>query len=72
MNKDRHIIAELSSFFAESVDFAIKNGLNFAGSVSGQMFACKKDMFYRFLSNEDINRRPESLAKLKLGTVGKC
>lgn len=22
MNKDRHIIAELSSFFAESVDFA--------------------------------------------------
>ena len=51
MNKDRHIIAELNSFFAESVDFAIKNGLNFAGSVSGQMFACKKDMFYRFLSN---------------------
>ena len=33
------------------MDFAIKNGLNFAGSVSGQMFACKKDMFYRFLSN---------------------
>lgn len=41
MNKDRHIIAELNSFFAESVDFAIKNGLNFAGSVLGQMFAPK-------------------------------
>ena len=88
MNKDRHIIAELNSIFAESdntkaiqgimnvmshitldhrqIDFAIKNGLNFAGSVSGQMFACKKDMFYRFLSNEDINWRPKSLAKLKL------
>ena len=73
VNKDRHIIAELNSIFAESdntkaiqgimnvmshitldhrqMDFAIKNGLNFAGSVSGQMFACKKDMFYRFLSN---------------------
>ena len=51
MNKVRHIIAELSSFFAESVDFAIKNSLNFAGSLLGQMFACKKDMFYRFLSN---------------------
>lgn len=100
MNKDRHIISELNSFFAESnntkaiqgimnvmshitlthrqIDFtkavnckftasqvlelmilfpffAIKNSLNFAGSVLGQMFACKKDMFYRFLSNEDIN-----------------
>ena len=65
MNKDRHIIAELNSIFAESVDFAIKNSLNFAGSLLGQMFACKKDMFYRFLSNEDINRRPESLAILK-------
>ena len=102
MNKDRHIISELNSFFAESnntkaiqgimnvmshitlthrqIDFtkavnckftasqvlelmilfpffAIKNSLNFAGSVLGQMFACKKDMFYRFLSNEDINWR---------------
>lgn len=37
--------------------FAVKNCLNFAGSVLGQMFACKKDMFYRFLSNEDINCR---------------
>ena len=45
--------------------FAIKNSLNFAGSALGQMFARKKDMFYRFLSNEDINRRPKSLAKLK-------
>lgn len=96
MNKDRHIISELNSFFAESNNtkaiqgimngmshitlnhrqmdfakaanckftashvlelmvlfpfFAIKNSLNFAGSVLGQMFACKKDMFYRFLSN---------------------
>ena len=47
------------------MDFAIKNSLNFAGSALGQMFACKKDMFYRFLSNEDINRQPKSLAKLK-------
>ena len=67
MNKDRHIIAELNSIFAESdntkaiqgimnvmshitldhrqMDFAIKNSLNFAGSVLGQMFACKNDMF---------------------------
>ena len=37
--------------------FAIKNCLNFAGSVLGQMFACKKDMFYRFLSNEVVNWR---------------
>ena len=37
--------------------FAIKNSLSFAGSVLGQMFACKEDMFYRFLSNEDINWR---------------
>ena len=100
INKDKHIISELNSFFAESDNtkaiqgimnvmshimlnhrqmvfakaanckftashvlelmvlfpfFAIKNSLNFAGSVLGQMFACKKDMFYRFLSNEDIN-----------------
>ena len=46
--------------------FAIKNSLNFAGGLLCQMFACKKDMFYRFLSNEDINWRPKSLAKLKL------
>lgn len=39
------------------MDFAIKNSLNFAGSVLGQMFTCKKDMFSRFLSNEDINWR---------------
>ena len=45
--------------------FAIKNSLNCAGSALGQMFARKKDMFYRFLSNEDINRQPKSLAKLK-------
>lgn len=102
INKDKHIISELNSFFAESDNtkaiqgimnvmshimlnhrqmvfakaanckftashvlelmvlfpfFAIKNSLNFAGSVLGQMFACKKDMFYRFLSNEDINWR---------------
>ena len=102
MNKDRHIISELNSFFAESNNtkaiqgimnvmshitltqrqmgfakdsnckftasqvltlmvpfpfFAIKNSLSFTGSVLGQMFACKKDMFYRFLSNEDINWR---------------
>ena len=112
MNKDRRIISELNSFFAESNNtkaiqgimnvmshitlndrqmdfakaanckftashvlelmvqfpfFAIKNSLNFAGSLLCQMFACKKkDMFYRFLSNEDINWRPKSLAKLKL------
>ena len=63
MNKDRHIIAELNSIFAESdntkaiqgimnvlshitldhrqMDFALNNGLNFAGSVLGQMFAPK-------------------------------
>ena len=102
MNKDRHIISELNSFFAESNNtkaiqgimnvmshitlnqrqmdfskatnckftasqvltlmvllpfFAVKNCLNFAGSVLGQMFACKKDMFYRFLSNEVVNWR---------------
>ena len=34
-----------------------KDSLNFAGSVLGQMLACKKDMFYRFLSNEEINLR---------------
>ena len=111
INKDKHIISELNSFFAESDNtkaiqgimnvmshimlnhrqmvfakaanckftashvlelmvqfpfFAIKNSLNFAGSLLCQMFACKKDMFYRFLSNEDINWRPKSLAKLKL------
>ena len=37
--------------------FAIKSGCHYAGSVLGQMFACKKDMFYRFLSNADINWR---------------
>ena len=102
MNKDRHIISELNSFFAESNNtkaiqgimnvmshitlnyrqmdfakaasckftasqvltlmvlfpfFAIKNSLNFANSVLGQMFSCKKDMFYRFLSNADISWR---------------
>ena len=102
MNKDRHIISELNSFFAESNNtkaiqgimnvmshitlnqrqmdfakaanckftasqvlelmvlfpfFAVKNGYNFAKSVLGQMFACQKDMFYRFLANADINWR---------------
>jgi hypothetical protein len=45
--------------------FAVKNGYNYARSVLGQMFSCQKDMFYRFLSNEDINWRPKSLAKLQ-------
>ncbi len=102
MNKDRHIISELNSFFAESNNtkaiqgimnvmshitldqrqmefakaanckftagqvlelmvlfpfFAVKNGHNFAKSILGQMFACRKDMFYRFLANADINWR---------------
>ena len=37
--------------------FAFKNGHNFAKSILGQMFACRKDMFYRFLANADINWR---------------
>ena len=31
--------------------FAVKNGHNFAKSILGQMFACRKDMFYRFLDS---------------------
>ena len=116
MNKDRHIISELNSFFAESNNtkaiqgimnvmerihinhrqmdfakaanckftasqvlelmvlfpfFAIKNSLGFVGSVLGQMFACKKDMFYRFLSNEDINWRQivYSVSRRLLGRI---
>ena len=102
INKDRQIISEFNSFFAESnytkaiqgimnvmshitlnqrqMDFAkaangkftvsqvlelmvlfpffaVKNGYNFAKSILGQMFACQKDMFYRFLANTDINWR---------------
>ena len=37
--------------------FALKNCFNFDGNVLGQMFTCKKDMYYRFLSNEDIHWR---------------
>lgn len=35
--------------------FTIKNGCNYAGSTLGHLFACKRDMFYRFLANERIN-----------------
>lgn len=42
--------------------FTIKNSLNFSGCVFGQMFACKKEMFYRFLSNVDINKRQTGTA----------
>lgn len=41
--------------------FAVKNGHNFAKSILGQMFACRKDMFYRFLANADINWRQNAL-----------
>lgn len=47
MNKDRHIIAELNSFFAESDNTKAIQGImnvmshNFAGNVLGQMFAPK-------------------------------
>lgn len=37
--------------------FAIKNGHNYAGSVLGQLFVCKRDMFYRFMANENLNWR---------------
>ena len=37
--------------------FAVKNGYNFSKSILGQLFACQKDMFYRFLANGDINWR---------------
>lgn len=37
--------------------FTIKNGCNYAGSTLGHLFACKRDMFYRFLANERINWR---------------
>ena len=51
--------------------FAIKNSFNFAGSVLGQMFVCKKDMFYRFLYNEDINWR-QIVYNFNRRLLGKC
>ena len=37
--------------------FALKNAAGYAGSVLGSIFTCKKEMFYRFMSNDDINWR---------------
>ena len=58
MNKDRHIISELNSFFAESNNTkAIQGIMNVMSHITldqRQMEfakACRKDMFYRFLDS---------------------
>ena len=37
--------------------FSIKNAANYSSSTLGKMFACHKDMFYRFMNNGKINWR---------------
>ena len=55
MNKDRHIISELNSFFAESNNTkAIQGIMNVMSHITldqRQMEFAKADMFYRFLDS---------------------
>lgn len=37
--------------------FSIKNAANYSSSTLGKVFACHKDMFYRFMNNGKINWR---------------
>lgn len=37
--------------------FSIKNAANYSYSVSGRMFVCHKDMFYRFMNDGNVNWR---------------
>ena len=37
--------------------FFVKNAANYSSSALGKLFACHKDMFYRFMNDGNINWR---------------
>ena len=37
--------------------FSVKNAANYSSSALGKLFACHKDMFYRFMNDGNINWR---------------
>lgn len=48
---------QLAKLFILFPFFSIKNAGLYANSGLGQLFSCKKDIFYRFMNNGSVNWR---------------